>query len=1255
MSYARLATATAAQNARRPAHDLSSGVVGSKSRVRSHSGTRTSAYQTTSEVPNDAPVLKLALDLPESSCGEIVVHRSVGGGSGAPSSCCEGRYYGAKVSSRGTQIIPLEHMSGPFPSASSTPSRKHGKGADVSDDAMVRSESASFLTEAADKAEWDTRREVQRLRDEQADHCRQEEALHSRIAQLHSGLKLCLEDAEEASRQSVARDKRMDAMDTMLTNEKKALKQMQRKVEEGMTRLEATLQEQADKQARQHDATLTAIKRGDKAVADELLAKMTELNERLGQNMQSLEEEMFSELRDLVQHFGAQSGGAGDKKSSVEQAADVQGFEQRLQATEVATEQRVAEFACRITAEVATLRQQLQARDATTGVLSEVQNAQERLAVSLGESVASARLELRNGLSEVRSLCETTKESATEAASQLAESAKSELASELRNDMLAFQESMAKQAAEEAKAMHTQLLTSPAPVAETSLVIADVQAEIDRKLVIVVEECTRHLEETLALRKDELQQDMQKQIGSALQQFPVGAADAAGEDKAVAIDKVLKALDERPWLEDVQRQAVSLQLKLQADLEAAIPACLAKLGDGIRGEGDGSASTSKFPHAEGGGGSDEQLSILGGDVKILNEKLGLVTKTTELLQAELRQEVEEMKTRVSNFCEEMVTMVTELHHQPCSGCVEIQSALEESFGQLEELRAEVQPLLADGGNTPARPVVSSTTADAGESAGRAAENAASAPPPPPDDRLSQVLARLDALEGARTAGDPRSPARRSAHQLDDTSSDLITSPTTMSDARGLVGALEDRLDSLREEVTAQVERLEALEEATGPSARLQDKLTELERRNAELSAKICTPAEGDASVPPIVERRLSELSKTQQEHAKTASQHLVQLDERIIAVDKRLHEVVEQLRRDIEAAKGGSVEEAAVSAEARMTAHVSRLGNLEVRVTEMAELLQRCKAQGDELVSLRRSVTDLTGDMLKTQGGADAAYAAATTAVRQVSESTASLERSLKEEISQAQEEVQNEVERVRGALAKQIGTAARRCEGLVDETKQECRGWVEGLLKKLEDLALRTRERIGALAAELRDVNEGRAAEQQTPAEEGTTAAPATYTTQAASRAGQDIEHFREQIEQMRSLTSSLQTTAQQYEARTKSVDDELKALKAIVNNSMNKLGPVWEGGTGVAAQQQPSGVAKSEGVAGSDDDSKSETSSSRTAPPLADAATVESQAPAQTVIRASTVQTVAMERISSSNSALSETSQEGDQSTSSSPHAAG
>merc|ERR1719424_921266 len=48
-----------------------------------------------------------------------------------------------------------------------------------------------------------------------------------------------------------------------------------------------------------HQQVLEAVKRGDRSMADELLKKMTELNEKLGGNMLSLEEEMMTDLRQV--------------------------------------------------------------------------------------------------------------------------------------------------------------------------------------------------------------------------------------------------------------------------------------------------------------------------------------------------------------------------------------------------------------------------------------------------------------------------------------------------------------------------------------------------------------------------------------------------------------------------------------------------------------------------------------------------------------------------------------------------------------------------------------------------------------------------------------------------------------------------------------------------------------------------------------------------------------------------------------------
>ncbi|CAE8638434.1 unnamed protein product, partial [Polarella glacialis] len=56
-------------------------------------------------------------------------------------------------------------------------------------------------------------------------------------------------------------------------------------------------QDQAERWEKQRESVMAALKHGDRAVADELLRKMAELNEKLGANMLALEEQLSQELQ----------------------------------------------------------------------------------------------------------------------------------------------------------------------------------------------------------------------------------------------------------------------------------------------------------------------------------------------------------------------------------------------------------------------------------------------------------------------------------------------------------------------------------------------------------------------------------------------------------------------------------------------------------------------------------------------------------------------------------------------------------------------------------------------------------------------------------------------------------------------------------------------------------------------------------------------------------------------------------------------
>merc|ERR1719424_439491 len=82
---------------------------------------------------------------------------------------------------------------------------------------------------------------------------------------------------------------------------RRKLQQASEESKQGHSTVEKTLREQADHAERQREAINAALKRGDRAVADELLSKMGELNEKLGMNMQVLEDELVTELRTMAE------------------------------------------------------------------------------------------------------------------------------------------------------------------------------------------------------------------------------------------------------------------------------------------------------------------------------------------------------------------------------------------------------------------------------------------------------------------------------------------------------------------------------------------------------------------------------------------------------------------------------------------------------------------------------------------------------------------------------------------------------------------------------------------------------------------------------------------------------------------------------------------------------------------------------------------------------------------------------------------
>lgn len=154
-----------------------------------------------------------------------------------------------------------------------------------------------------------------------------------------------------------------------------------------------------------------------------------------------------------------------------------------------------------------------------------------------------------------------------------------------------------------------------------------------------------------------------------------------------------------------------------------------------------------------------------------------------------------------------------------------------------------------------------------------------------------------------------------------------------------------------------------------------------------------------------------------------------------------------------------------------------RLDALETRLQECSrsvDAVQRStSACGAELSGVRRAVTELTSDVLKAQGGVDAAHAALEAVGEQLRQEWAESEAALGAHVME-QGHIYDAALQEAKTAAESAGSRAdmlsERFETLVGEAQKQCRVWVDGALRKLESLALRTRDRHAALHAEVRE-----------------------------------------------------------------------------------------------------------------------------------------------------------------------------------------
>mmetsp|Transcript_62440 Transcript_62440/g.140772 ORF Transcript_62440/g.140772 Transcript_62440/m.140772 type:complete len:800 (+) Transcript_62440:287-2686(+) len=374
------------------------------------------------------------------------------------------------------------------------------------------------------------------------------------------------------------------------------------------------------------------------------------------------------------------------------------------------------------------------------------------------------------------------------------------------------------------------------------------------------------------------------------------------------------------------------------------------------------------------------------------------------VRREAQAEAEDVRQRMQSFCEEMVGMVADLHNEACGGCFEVQKGLETTATRLSVVEEE------DAQRSKRLSVME-------ERLGGAALKTES-------PTLEEVAARLVALEGqvqggrdVCASGGSSPPRPQQGLELSTCDWVLTTSPGTLSEAYGQLAAFEERLEAHRGAQAAEQLRLER-------------RLVEAERELAVLPGALAQLAELQGEISPLISRATP----------------LQQLEERLDAERETVRGDVALLEERLEA-----IVQAATAAES-------------VRVETYERFHCRQESQASELAGLRKAMGEHKSDVLRAQGGADAAYAAAT----RLPDWTAQLDAAKsawRREWKAQQRELVDVREEARASASKGEATAV--------EMQRQCRAWVDGALSQLEDLALRTRERLAALATELREERE--------------------------------------------------------------------------------------------------------------------------------------------------------------------------------------
>jgi len=77
-------------------------------------------------------------------------------------------------------------------------------------------------------------------------------------------------------------------------------------------------------------------------------------------------------------------------------------------------------------------------------------------------------------------------------------------------------------------------------------------------------------------------------------------------------------------------------------------------------------------------------------------------------------------------------------------------------------------------------------------------------------------------------------------------------------------------------------------------------------------------------------------------------------------------------------------------------------------------------------------------------------------------------------------EQLESTLEDVRTSAAAELHTVVTELQGSIAEVQQECRGWVDTALQRLEDIAIRTRERLGEFSKQMGGLRESLGRELQ-------------------------------------------------------------------------------------------------------------------------------------------------------------------------------